>query len=259
MTGVAVVTPDSDGNDRYFPERTLARWLAIQGQDHSVYAFRPAGVRPLRAAYRALINALDIDAVVLADGGTDILMRGDEAGLGTPEEDMASLAAVAGLAVPQKAVVSLGFGIDFYHGVCHAHVLENIAALQRAGAYLGGFSIQPGSPEADGYLDAVAYATKENPTLASMVNTQVASALSGDFGDVHYTERTRGTRAVRQSADVDVLRLRPRRSGASRALPGGARPDAYADGCRSGDRGVPRGSGSSAAAACDSALIAGWR
>ncbi|MFF7988525.1 hypothetical protein ACFZDG_01885 [Kitasatospora xanthocidica] len=36
-------------------------------------------------------------AVLLVDGGTDILMRGDEAGLGTPEEDMASLAAVAGL------------------------------------------------------------------------------------------------------------------------------------------------------------------
>ncbi len=46
------------------------------------------------------------------DGGTDILMRGDESGLGTPEEDMASLAAVHGLDVPEKIVVCAGFGVD---------------------------------------------------------------------------------------------------------------------------------------------------
>ena len=54
-------------------------------------------MEPLREAYRALIAHHGIDAIVLVDGGTDILMRGDEAGLGTPEEDMLSLAAVAGL------------------------------------------------------------------------------------------------------------------------------------------------------------------
>jgi hypothetical protein len=51
------------------------------------------GVRPLRAAYAKLAEHLDLDAVVLVDGGTDILMRGDEAGLGTPADDMTSLAA----------------------------------------------------------------------------------------------------------------------------------------------------------------------
>ncbi|MFC6933743.1 DUF1152 domain-containing protein [Actinomadura yumaensis] len=60
------------------------------------------------------METLDADAVVLVDGGTDILLRGDEAGLGTPEEDMASLAAVRGLDVPEKIVVSLGFGVDSY-------------------------------------------------------------------------------------------------------------------------------------------------
>ncbi|MEV4412012.1 DUF1152 domain-containing protein [Catellatospora sp. NPDC049609] len=211
-TGLAAVRPDSAGNDRYFPERTLARWLAGQGHDPVVYAFARTGVRPLRAAYRALVASLGIDAVVLADGGTDILMRGDEAGLGTPEEDMTSLAAVAGLDVPVKLVLSLGFGIDSHHGVCHAHVLENLAALQRAGAYLGAFSIPPGSAEATAYLDAVAHAARETPLHASIVNTQVASALRGDFGDVHTTARTGGTElfvnplmAMYFAADLDGL------------------------------------------------------
>ncbi|GAA1602050.1 DUF1152 domain-containing protein [Saccharothrix algeriensis] len=211
-TGLATVRPDSPGNDRYFPERTLARWLAGQGHDPVVYAFQRTGVRPLRAAYRALIESLGIDAVVLADGGTDILMRGDEAGLGTPEEDMTSLAAVAGLKVPVKLVVSLGFGIDAHHGVCHAHVLENLAALQRAGAYLGAFSIPPGSAEARAYVDAVAHAARETPLHASIVNTQVAAALRGEFGDVHSTGRTAGTElfvnplmAMYFTADLDGL------------------------------------------------------
>ncbi|MEU7934633.1 DUF1152 domain-containing protein [Micromonospora echinofusca] len=130
---VAAVTPDTAGPDEYFPERALARWLAANGQPSTVYAFPQVGVQPLRDAYRHLVVALGADAVVLVDGGTDILMRGDEAGLGTPVEDMTSLAAVAGLDVPVKLVVCLGFGIDAYHGVNHTQVLENIAALDRDG------------------------------------------------------------------------------------------------------------------------------
>ena len=30
-------------------------------------------------------------------------------------------------------VVSIGFGVDAFHGVCHAHVLENIAAIEPDG------------------------------------------------------------------------------------------------------------------------------
>jgi hypothetical protein len=97
---VATVTPDAEGEDRYFPERTLARWLKRNGFPSTVYAFEKVGVRRLTQAYRTLCTQLEIDAVVLVDGGTDILMFGDEAGLGTPEEEMASLAAVRACDVP---------------------------------------------------------------------------------------------------------------------------------------------------------------
>ncbi|MGN9807137.1 DUF1152 domain-containing protein, partial [Micromonospora sp. L32] len=130
---VAAVQPDTTSPDWYFPERTLARWLATQGLPSTVYAFPPLGVQPLRAAYRHLVDQLDIDAVVLVDGGTDVLLRGDESDLGTPVEDITSLAAVAALDVPVKLVTSLGFGIDAYDGVNHVQVLENLAALDRHG------------------------------------------------------------------------------------------------------------------------------
>lgn len=55
----------------------LAPDVAVIGPD-TVHALSHVGIRPLRAAYGALIEQYDIDAVVLVDGSTDILTRGDE-------------------------------------------------------------------------------------------------------------------------------------------------------------------------------------
>ncbi|WP_138905022.1 DUF1152 domain-containing protein [Streptomyces albidochromogenes] len=190
---LAAVTPQSAPHQSYFPERTLAQWLHLHGYPSTVYAFPQTGVLPLRAAYQALIDLHRIDAVVLVDGGTDILMRGDEAGLGTPEEDLTSVAALAALdGVPTRLVVSLGFGVDAYHGVNHVQVLENIAALERDGAYLGAFSLPRATREGALYLDAVAHAQHRTPDHPSIVNGSIAAAVHGSFGDVQFTERTRG-------------------------------------------------------------------
>ncbi|MFJ3306569.1 DUF1152 domain-containing protein [Streptomyces sp. NPDC086549] len=192
---VAAVRPDTTPRGDYFPERVLAQWLAAQDLPSTVYAFPRTGVGPLRAAYRALLAHLGgVDAVVLVDGGTDILMRGDEHGLGTPEEDMASLAAVGGLdEVPHRLVACLGFGVDAYHGVNHSLVLENLAALDRDGSYLGAFSLPRASREGALYLDAVAHAQRCTASHPSIVNGSVAAAVRGDFGDVRFTERTRNS------------------------------------------------------------------
>jgi hypothetical protein len=192
---VAAIRPDTAVRGDYFPERTLATWLARQGLPDTVYAFPLTGVQPLRAAYRVLAEHLGgVDAIVLVDGGTDILMRGDENGLGTPEEDMASLAAVAGLdEVPVRLVACLGFGVDAYHGVNHSLVLENLAALDREGGYLGAFSLPRDSREGSLYLDAVEHAQRCTPDHPSIVQGSVAAAVRGDFGDVRFTERTRNS------------------------------------------------------------------
>jgi hypothetical protein len=190
---VAEVTVEATGEDRYFPERRLAEWFAHRGDHVPVFAFEKVGVRPLRAAYEALVAHLDVEAVVLVDGGTDILMRGDEAGLGTPVEDMSSLAAASRLDVAEKLVLCLGFGIDTYHGICHAHFLENVAALTREGHFLGAFSLLPSMPEVEAFLSAVEFAQAYTPTRPSIVNGSIAAAVRGEFGDVQFTTRTRGS------------------------------------------------------------------
>ena len=212
---VVAVTPDSTSPDWYFPERTLARWLAAHDRPATVYAFPPLGVQSLRDAYRFLMERLDLDAVVLVDGGTDILLRGDENALGTPVEDLTSVAAVAGLDLAVKLVTCLGFGIDAHDGVNHTQVLENIAALDREGGYLGALSIPGDSPEAVIYRDAVADAQAATPDRPSIVNGQIAAATSGAFGDVQFTRRTSGTplfvnplMAIYFTVDLDKLAAR---------------------------------------------------
>lgn len=85
------------------------------------------------------------------------------------------------------------FGIDAYHGVNHVQVLDNIADLDAAGAYLGAFSIPSRSPEAKMYRDAVANAQTATAMRPSIVHGQIAAALDGRHGDVHLTRRTTGS------------------------------------------------------------------
>ena len=66
-------------------------------------------------------------------------------------------------------------------------------ALDRDGAYLGALSIPGDSKEAVLYADAVAHARLHTPTRPSIVNGQIAAAIAGEFGDVRFTERTRGS------------------------------------------------------------------
>ncbi len=78
---VAVIEPDTAGPDDYFPERTLARWLATENLPATVYAFPRIGVQPLRAAYRALVEHLDIDAIVLIEQVRRVLVERNVADL----------------------------------------------------------------------------------------------------------------------------------------------------------------------------------
>lgn len=191
------VDADSRCRSSYFPEKTLAEWFRSHRQEEvSIYAFPQCGTAPLIDAYNQLRLRLNLDAVVLVDGGTDSLMRGDEFGLGTPEEDIASLVAVNSL-VPtgcKTFLACIGFGIDTFHGVCHSHFLEAVAALTQSDAFLGVTSVLKSMPESQEFLSAVQHANLNSINRKSIVANSIASAVEGHFGDVHRTGRTEGSK-----------------------------------------------------------------
>jgi len=176
----------------YFPEKWLAEWLGARGQAAPVYAFAKSGVRPLSAAYRWIMDHHQIDLVLLVDGGTDSILFGDEPGLGTVAEDAVSIVAVDQAAGEQAVLAAIGFGVDHYHGVSHHAFLENVARLTSDGGFLGAFSLQRGNEEAVAFLDLVDYANQRQPLHPSIVCNSIASALRGEFGNYHATNRTSG-------------------------------------------------------------------
>lgn len=190
---VLEVLPSAGGNDWYFPEKYLSEWYASRGLDVPIYCFKSGGAQAVRSIYEDLIRKLEADALVLVDGGTDSLMRGDEPGLGSPAEDMASIAAASLIDLPVKLLVNLGFGVDVHHGVCHAHVLEAVADLTAQGGFLGAFSLLPGMPEFRAFCESVDFVCKRMPGRESIVATSIAAAGEGRFGDYHPTPRTEGT------------------------------------------------------------------
>lgn len=174
-------------------EGLLANWLAGQGRPDIVYCFGPGGVQELLGHYQALCEKLDLDALVLVDGGTDSLMRGDEPGLGSPGEDLASLGAAHLLELPTRLLTCLGFGLDAHHHVCHAYALEAAADLTPEGDFLGCFSLLPSMPELSFLADAVSFASSQEGARPSIITGSVVAAAHGKFGDYHVSPRTQGS------------------------------------------------------------------
>jgi hypothetical protein len=166
----------------------LAEWLHANGRTAPIYAFAKSGARPLSAAYSWIGDHHQIGLIVLIDGGTDCIIFGDEPGLGTVVEDAVSIVAVDKALGERAVLAAIGFGVDDYHGVSHHSFLENVASLTNDDGFLGAFSLQRDTAEASAFLDLVDYANQRQPAHPS-----IASALRGEFGNYHATNRTSGT------------------------------------------------------------------
>ncbi|NOK63584.1 MAG: DUF1152 domain-containing protein [Chloroflexi bacterium AL-W] len=178
----------------YFPELHLSRWFREQQREEvTVWCFEKVGVKPLLSDYHILIEYLDIDGIVLIDGGVDSLMCGDEDGTGTLIEDVVSLAAVHALnTVPVRLLVCTALGAE--QDVTYAQVFENIAALSMDDAYLGSCSLVRQMDVYQKYEAAVQYTHDQKLQDPSVINASLVSAVRGHFGNYHLTEKTHGSR-----------------------------------------------------------------
>ncbi|NVB82862.1 MAG: DUF1152 domain-containing protein [Kofleriaceae bacterium] len=170
----------------YCPEAHLAKFLdaAEIGSEHVIWCFDKTGVRPLAAAYAAVVERLSIDAIILVDGGIDALLRGDETSIGTPSEDLTSLAAATSLDIP-TVLACVGMTTELREGIAHAQVFERIAELSRDGAYLGATALVPGTPACDLFVRALeAVFEGQSTQKQSQVHRWILRAIRGEFGTV---------------------------------------------------------------------------
>ncbi|KAH3760131.1 cell surface glycoprotein [Pelomyxa schiedti] len=148
---VKKVTAQSEGDWHYAPEINICAFLDEkfpESAPHFIYAYyaRSFTVSLLSKLYLKFIDEHSIDAFVIIDGGSDSLMRGNEAGLGDPLEDAVSVATVALLpGIKLKILLTIGLGCDRFNTVSDASSFRAIAELTRDGGFMGCFSIEPDS------------------------------------------------------------------------------------------------------------------
>jgi len=179
----------------YFPEGYLAQWFRdVRHEEVIVWMLGRTGVAPLIEGYQRLTTHLGIDAIILVDGGVDSLMRGDEEGSGTLLEDTVSLTAVETLSVPVKLLACIGFGTEVEEQVCHHHALENMAALIKAGAFLGSCALTAQMEAFQLFEAAARYVWEQPEHPKSHISTRVIPAVRGEFGNHHmYDEERRAS------------------------------------------------------------------
>jgi hypothetical protein len=178
----------------YFPELYLSQWFReVRHEEIPIWSFKKTGVRPLMESYEALVDRLSIDAILLIDGGVDSLLRGDESMNGTLLEDTISLCAVHALQTPKtRILICLGFGAEL--DMAYAQVLENIATLAKTEAFLGSCSLLKEMDCYKQYEDALLYVQNKPRQEPSVINASVVSAVRGEYGNYHLTEKTRGSK-----------------------------------------------------------------
>jgi len=188
------VTADS-ARPSYFPEGWLTRWFREErGRDLSLWCFGASGVGPYHHSYQCLVDRLEIDTIIVVDGGVDSLLRGDEYSLASPLEDALTLATVSLLDGPQRFLAATAFSAERLDNISHAQVLARIADLTRAEALLGVSTLLPFAKEGRSFVEAAEYILSHQAGMhQSVVICSLLSALRGEFGDQVVNPHTQNT------------------------------------------------------------------
>lgn len=186
---VRQVTAATGCSEIYAPEVQMCAFLDRKypaEPAHSVYASNARCFTPrlLRDWYEVLVEREQVDSIIIIDGGSDSLMRGDEDGLGDPVEDAVSVSAVATLTHPRvrsRALLSVGFGADRFNGVSDAASLRAIGEVTALGGFLGVSSFDPSYVGLQTYRECAEY-IYAHQSFRSVLTGAILSASRGVYG-----------------------------------------------------------------------------
>lgn len=155
-------------DDDYFPELLLAKKLKIP-----IYTFRQVSPNLLYESYNKLIKNLNIDTIILIDGGIDSLLFGDEQMRGSPLEDLTSVIAVNKISnelLIKSYLYCTAIGID---DIDVNMFLRNTSTLIKQKGFVGFYSIQ----NCELYKSII---QSTNPK--SIINESIIASLNGEYG-----------------------------------------------------------------------------
>lgn len=169
------------------PEAYLSSWFKdIESKEVVVWTFkRDQSVKEYSNSLNVLVKHLDIDTILLVDGGVDSIMQGDEEGSGTMMEDTLTLAAVKNANVKNKLLACVGFGTEIEEKLSHYLALENMANITKQGGFYGSCSLVGFMDCFKKYKEICEHVWNQPGHRKSHVQTRIIPAAEGEFGDFH--------------------------------------------------------------------------
>ena len=178
----------------YYPEGYLSKFLSpISDKGIIVWAFRKTGVIPLQYSLRELIARLNIDCIILIDGGVDSLNTGDEEGSGTLLEDSIVIASLVDFDI-DKYLMCIGFGTEVEENVCGYNVLRNISEIIKENGFYGSCSLTKDMKSYLLYKNACYYTFNLPFHSTSHIHRRIIPAIEGEFDDFHSTSEDMDTK-----------------------------------------------------------------
>jgi hypothetical protein len=185
--GCVGVTGNITQPSENLPEAYLSGWFKdVKHKDVPVWTFkRDQSVKEYSDSLNVLVKHLDINTILLVDGGVDSIMVGDEEGSGTMMEDTLSLAAVKNANVQNKLLTCVGFGTEIEENLSHYLALENMARITKQGGFYGSCSLVSYMDCFQQYKHVCEHAWNQPGHRKSHVQTRIIPAAEGEFGDYH--------------------------------------------------------------------------
>lgn len=177
----------------YFPEQYLCRWWQDTfSEEKSVWCYGGIGVRPLTEILRHLQSSLNLDAVIVLDGGVDGLFIGNEFDLATPSMDAISIIAASLVDNWTKIYAFTAFGTEGAEScVRHSDALLRISELTARGSLLGLTTLTGNSSVGASFIKAVEFAHRKlPPEKHSVIAGSIVEALKGKFGFTSFNAKT---------------------------------------------------------------------
>jgi len=121
---------------------------------------------------KELVKQLNIEIIILCDGGCDSIMTGIEKELGTPVEDIMSMIATFNSKV-KSYLITLGSTVDTFGEIDRNDFLKNIEELEKKGLLLDKLNLTMEMDNVQKYVDV----TEKCSLWRSMVNTSIVAKL----------------------------------------------------------------------------------
>lgn len=188
----------------HFPEGMVASYLSQGfGQEKVVWMIEnKKSIPQLKQSYERLVKHLGIDAVIACGFGMRSIMQGNEQGCGDMLHTTINLGALSYIPEVPKVLMTIGHESNGPKPVSLKSAFENITALNRQNAYLGGLMLDRSMQSYEFFKSLVAWMFQDTEHDKMELVEAIIASVEGGMGN--FQEGTYATPLMAQCHFFDI-------------------------------------------------------